>query len=80
MKIDRKHSAIRLTATETKILETEPQKAAPFATPVSTPAADKLRAEYKRAGTALSKTTGRSVTVLSNEGEMVDFVGLVYWD
>ena len=80
MKTDRKHSAIRLSAAETKILETEPQKAAPFATPVSTPAADKLRAEYKRQAAALSKVTMRSVTIYSSDGEMVDFVGLVYWD
>lgn len=80
MKADRKHSAIRLTAAESKTLETEPQKAAPFATPVSTPEADKVRAEYKKLGASLSKITGRSVTIYSNEGEMVDFVGLVYWD
>ena len=80
MKIDRKKSAIRLTAAETKIMEAKPPSAIPFATPVSTPEADKIRAEYKKAGAALSKVTGRSVTIYSSEGEMLDFVGLVYWD
>ena len=80
MKIDRKHSAIRLTAAETKVMEAKPPSAVPFATPVSTPEADKIRAEYKRAGTALSKTPGRSVTIFNNVGEMIDLVGLVYWE
>ncbi len=80
MKIDRRNNAIRLTAAETKVMEAKPPSAIPFATPVSTPEADKIRAEYKKAGAALSKTTGRSVTILNNVGEMVDFVGLVYWE
>ncbi len=79
MKSDRKNSAIRLSAAETKIMESQPQKAAPFATPVSTPEADKVRAEYKKAGEALSKITMKSVTIYSASGEMIDFIGFVYW-